>query len=1048
MITSANKHKGMQKLIDILKEKRCYIILVAACLALYFFSPQIINLLLKASRWIEPCPQWCFAILVIGTGICLSIDLLNKLFQRQQYVSRRTFATAIFLVILYTFFRFIDKHFEFWPLKAVLKWTDILYLPFILLFVLKFIPKRRHDVVSKMLMLSDEPIYKPEEDLLGHYTLSEGLLKDLNATDVSEQSYSVGINGSWGQGKSSFLNFFKIHAVNQGSIVVTFNPRSSRSSQTIQEDFFKRFKEELCHYHTGIEHHITNYAKEVAISDVGWIGKAALAINMLSQSEEKARINSIIKQVNKRIFVLIEDFDRLTGEEILEVLKLIDANGGFCNTIYLTAYDKKNVNEVLNKHLGIAPDIHYTDKYFNYEYLLPVSTNSVSMTLFRRFISEKMILPENSIVKKEALLDAWNKTGSIIVNYLPNIRHIKRYFNIFASRFLELVNDVDVSDFMLLTLLRYKDISAYNSLFRLSFLRRGATLNRSDKIIYLQENYQTNEIFKSLMPDSKAIIEMLFSVVQKDDTTLFTQVYRKLRWADSFNSYFFDYRIGKYHIEDFLSLFSLPEKDALDKLTEIYRDKYFTQLEDFFNTRDYNWITNEAELERMIKLIAHLDSLERSPNLQLMLERFTRTFSEEEYIKSGAVRDKDSYRSIVLKSFQESLETCSKEICFVCQIMLDLINSQQLKAYEVIFSAQELIDLAVWAQRTYYSRYPDGDYNFSAILNLANIREVKNQKLIVAKAAQEEFISLMKLYPDKFAKDVVWVTSPFDNNGKTCINLRFNEYFKFQDYLPEEYTIYDWVSSIKDKSTAYVVESILDKVLINEVLTVPALKSKYEKGDFKGLYEAIKVKEDNDDEQAVLKAIQNNNTPDLHSLGIASSTSKKRLKAAIVRLVDKQLIDKEFLKIKDRIDPFEKGDLIKLNETAFSKVESRLIYSNNVFKILDISVDGSVRLSDLQQSVSISDIEAIKIDGNQDRDIYYDPIIAAPIVSYDAPAPVMANHRGEYFMDGLENTTYKGKNLKQLVLEADCRYVHEVQHYLRALIKMDDLKVDGKIKRA
>lgn len=128
-------------------------------------------------------------------------------------------------------------------------------------------------------------------------------------------------------------------------------------------------------------------------------------------------------------------------------------------------------------------------------------------------------------------------------------------------------------------------------------------------------------------------------------------------------------------------------------------------------------------------------------------------------------------------------------------------------------------------------------------------------------------------------------------------------------------------------------------------------------------------------------------------------------------------------------------------------MEPQLIYSNNVFKILEISIDGSVKLAYIQQPISISDIEAIKIDGIQDRDIYYDPIIAAPIVPYDAPAPVMPNHQGEYFMDGLENTTYNNKNLKQLVLEADCRYVHEVQHFLRAQFKTDDLKIYEKVKQ-
>ena len=305
---------------------------------------------------------------------------------------------------------------------------------------------------------------------------------------------------------------------------------------------------------------------------------------------------------------------------------------------------------------------------------------------------------------------------------------------------------------------------------------------------------------------------------------------------------------------------------------------------------------------------------------------------------------------------------------------------------------------------------------------------------------------VMKLYPDKFANDVVLVSPPYDNNGQTNINLRFSEYFNFHDYLPEdEFTLYDWISNIQDKTTAYVIESIVEKALKNEVLSVPALKSEYKKGDFEGFYGAIKAKEESDDDKAVQKAIQNNNMPDLHSLGIASSMPKERVEAAIKRLVAIGQIDEEYLNIKDRIDPFEKGDLIKLTDAAFEKEKSQLFYSNNVFKILELFADGSVRLSNINQPVSISDIEAIKIDGVLDRDIYYDPIVAASIVPYDAPAPVSKNHRGEYYMDGLENTTYNNKTFKQLVLEADCRYVHEVQHYLRKHFKTDDLKVDERV---
>ena len=55
---------------------------------------------------------------------------------------------------------------------------------------------------------------------------------------------------------------------------------------------------------------------------------------------EKDKINTAIKRLPKRIIVIIEDFDRLLANEIIEVFKLIDGNASFTNLIFITAYDK------------------------------------------------------------------------------------------------------------------------------------------------------------------------------------------------------------------------------------------------------------------------------------------------------------------------------------------------------------------------------------------------------------------------------------------------------------------------------------------------------------------------------------------------------------------------------------------------------------------------------------------------------------------------------------------------------------------------------------
>lgn len=97
-------------------------------------------------------------------------------------------------------------------------------------------------------------------------------------------------------------------------------------------------------------------------------------INDATDSREK--IQKAVAALNKKIVILIDDLDRLTGEEILEVLKLINKNASFQNTVFVTAYDKQYVNTVLGSVVCCPEGRDFTDKYFNMELPLPESLNN------------------------------------------------------------------------------------------------------------------------------------------------------------------------------------------------------------------------------------------------------------------------------------------------------------------------------------------------------------------------------------------------------------------------------------------------------------------------------------------------------------------------------------------------------------------------------------------------------------------------------------------------------------------------------------------------
>lgn len=1023
--------------------------MIVACILLLIAKVHVISLLDKVVFWLDDCSKGWYAVLITGLCLVLSLVYVAKIRERKQRVAHSTFALVLFVIIVYTYFRFIDNTYQFWGIGWY-KWTDILYLPFALFAIQMIVCNRRNTSASNKdcLHISDKPIVDSAEDLFGYDWMSQSLLDDLATVDVEKKSFSLGILGEWGQGKSSFMNLFKQHAQKQGAVVVEFYPRASKTIRSIQEDFFCALKTELRHYHTGVERYITNYAREVAVVDEGWLGKLAMAFTISSSGKEMSRINDVIRSIGRRIYVMIEDLDRLTGKEILEVLKLMERNGDFCNTVFVTAYDKKYVNEVIGNYLQ-TENQDYTDKYFDFEYSLPVNHQGVLATFAGKYISEKIELQANDKINKEQLLDAWNVNGGSIVARLGNMRHVKRYLNIFMSRYPKVKNDVDAADFLVLTLLRYKDLNAYNAVFELRFLRRGTPfVSGTTKLVYLQDDYEERLRNLNIPDSSKEIIEQLFSKKDAMEGAILDSVYSKLKWAESFNSYFYDYRVGKYHFEDFQQLFTLDEEMAFAKVEEMQRDRIVAQLTDFLKSRKESWIVDKGGLARFIKIAVYLDSLERTMDLDFLISGLLIKSTMDEYVKVGVVSGVEEYKTTVKEALKSMMERCPMEVGFACLRMNDEFIQGKAAEQELAFSPSELVDMSVWAQRYYYKKYEGGDYLANAIFNLAKIYERKDGAIRVAEAAKRELVALVELHQEQFAKDIV-VPSPYmAPNGVRYLNLRFNEHFEYEKLLAlDDFSFERWIDSFSDEKMGYVLKRIYETGR-NDVLQVPVLKTEYEMGDFEGFYDALKSCDDSEDDKKVCAILDRDIPLDYQMLCALSGLNETRAKESVARLVSSNKVDKKYVAMKNKMEPFEKGDFVKIVDSVYEAYTKDVIYTDNVFKIVKLLDNGSVKLADIKVEVPRNNIEAIPMDGVHDRNIYYDPIIAASYVAPGQPIPVHHSQHGVYYLDGLERTRYNDKTLRQIVEEYNCQFVHEVQHCLREEINSDDLKLDETIKRS
>ena len=161
-------------------------------------------------------------------------------------------------------------------------------------------------------------------------------------TDISRESFAVGIAGVWGSGKTTFLN--AIREEFKGKVyLIDFNPWNSDSATQISNDFFKSLNSALT-ISSFQRRSIVQYAK--LLSQLNTFGTQAKLVSSLfevpetSIEEAKERVAGVIGSMPLPVVVLIDDLDRLDGAELMAVMRLIRVTANFKNLIFIVAYDK------------------------------------------------------------------------------------------------------------------------------------------------------------------------------------------------------------------------------------------------------------------------------------------------------------------------------------------------------------------------------------------------------------------------------------------------------------------------------------------------------------------------------------------------------------------------------------------------------------------------------------------------------------------------------------------------------------------------------------
>jgi len=141
------------------------------------------------------------------------------------------------------------------------------------------------------------------------------------------------------------------------------------------------------------------------------------------------------------------------------------------------------------------------------------------------------------------------------------------------------------------------------------------------------------------------------------------------------------------------------------------------------------------------------------------------------------------------------------------------------------------------------------------------------------------------------------------------------------------------------------------------------------------------------------------------------------------------------------VEKFSIGDFIRLKNMSKWNTGRILNQEVNAFEINEIN-DQNIKIKNSNDIIPLSEVEPIPIDGESDLHIFYDPIIAANIISPGEEITVKNRDR-KYYYDKFLKCFDGFKNFQKLAEERNCKYVHEVQHLLRDKFQDNGLKIDA-----
>ena len=397
----------------------------------------------------------------------------------------------------------------------------------------------------------------------------------------------------WNKFEQKVLKILKYYILKNQLVEIHFSPWNCTSKEQLLEEYLKLLSNQLDFVIPNIAPKLLQYANIVTGIDLcGYWGNFFPKKDI---STLKNEIEEILYQTDKKIIVVIDDFDRIQGEEIFNLLKLIGIIANFPNIVNIVAYDKEYILSNLNMYFESIKETNNAEKYIQkiipFEFPLPQISHTKMQELFN--VEFKEII-DNAIYNELGLNDNFSNT---IGGYLKNIRDLKQLLSAFEFHYITFKHqgiNINITDLLFITAIKTFNYNLWLSIYNCG--KDYFTINNGiPKYVWVLNNptrlkeYFEQKLGLETLKDYEinilgAMIQRLKTVddYSKIDTISDYEEYNiKRLWRNSntFNMYF-EYNPPKSNIKNILKYLQIEDFSCSELNDIVFAPQYIKLLEE------------------------------------------------------------------------------------------------------------------------------------------------------------------------------------------------------------------------------------------------------------------------------------------------------------------------------------------------------------------------------------------------------------------------------------------------------------------------------------